>query len=101
MSRPEVGVGCACVATHSPAAYVPAKHHALPQSWGGQTVPSNLVMLCPNAHTATHRLIDEYVRAGGDPGWETRRHFSAYVRDLALRAWEQRPPVPTITSLHH
>ena len=96
-----LGQGCECVADHSPAAYVPAWHHVQPQSWGGQTVKANLVLICTNTHTATHRLLDEYVRANGDPGWETKRHFGAYVRGLALRAWEQRPAKPTITSLAH
>lgn len=99
LQRRPIGEGCQCVDNHLPAAYVGALHHVLPQSWGGQTVPGNLVMLCPNSHTATHRLIDEYVRAGGDPGWEVRRHFGVYVRTLALRAWQQRPAHPTLTSL--
>lgn len=94
-----LGGMCECVADHSPAAFVPAQHHVLPQSWGGLTVPTNLVWLCPNAHTATHRLVDEYVRHHGDPGWETRRRYSPFVRDLAARAWAQRPAKPTLTSL--
>lgn len=96
-----LGTGCECVNAHSPATYVPADHHVIPQSWGGQTVRSNLVRLCPNAHTATHRLLDTYVRAGGDPGWDTLRHFSPYIRHLAAVAWANRPPKPTITSLTH
>ena len=96
-----LGQGCECVAVHSPAAYVPTRHHVVPQSWNGPTTDANLVTLCPSSHTATHRLLDEYVRANGDPGWETKRHFGAYVRGLALRAWEQRPDKPTITSLAH
>jgi hypothetical protein len=99
VSRPEIGVGCRCVAEHSPTAYVATRHHVLPQSWGGPTTDANLVTICANTHTAVHRLLDDYVRAGGDPGWETRRHFSPYQRELALRAWQQRPPKPTITSL--
>jgi hypothetical protein len=89
------------VATHSPHAYVPARHHILPQAWGGKSTEGNLVTLCPTTHTAVHRLLDEYVRNGGDPGWDTRCHFGPYVRDLALRAWDQRPPKPTITSVQH
>lgn len=96
-----LGHGCGCVGEHSPTAYVPTQHHILPRSWHGETIDINLVTLCPNAHTATHRLIDDYVRAGGDPGWETRCHFSPFIRELALRAWEQRPATPTITSLEH
>ena len=96
-----LGGMCECVAAHSPATFIPAKHHILPQSWGGLTIEANLVWLCPNAHTATHRLIDTYVRVNGDPGWVERRRYSSFVRDLAARAWAQRPAVPTITSTHH
>lgn len=94
-----LGQGCECVNQHVPATYVPAKHHIVPESWGGPTIKTNLVLICPNTHTATHRLIDSYVRTGGDPGWEVRRHFSPYIRDLAARAWAGRPERPTITSL--
>lgn len=92
---------CLCVDRHVPGAFVPTRHHIVPRSWGGATVDSNLVWLCPNSHTAIHRLIDEYVRAGGDPGWDIRKHFSEFQRGYALRAWMQRPETPTITSLEH
>jgi len=92
---------CACVAKHSPTAYVTASHHVLPKAWNGQTVPSNLVPLCPNSHTAVHKLLDAYVKAGGLPDWRLRQHYSAYVRALAGRAWAQRPAHPVITSLEH
>lgn len=96
-----LGQNCECVEVHVPSAFVPTQHHILPQSWGGQTVYDNLVWLCPNSHTAVHRLLDEYVRAGGNPGWSVSKHFSPYQRALALRAWDQRPENPTITSLAH
>lgn len=94
-----LGELCQCVTQHVPAAFVPTHHHVLPQSWGGQTVESNMVWLCPNAHTAVHRLIDEYVRVDGEPAWDVRQHFSAYIRELAARAWAQHPENPHITSL--
>lgn len=95
-----LGQGCECVATHSPRAYIPHRHHVLPQSWGGLNAASNLVVLCGNTHGAVHRLIDEYVRHGGDPGWEVRRQFGVLARELALRAWEQRPSQrPPLTSV--
>lgn len=100
-ARAPLGEGCECVKVHSPKTYVPADHHVLPQSWGGRTVAENLVRLCPNAHTSTHRLLDEYVRAGGDPGYDVRHQYSFFIQRLALRAWEQRPARPTITSLPH
>lgn len=96
-----LGELCACVSEHVPSAFVPTYHHILPQSWGGPSVPENMVWLCPNAHTAVHRLIDEHVRVNGEPGWDVEKHFSPFVRDLAHRAWANRPPDPHITSLHN
>lgn len=90
---------CLCVARHTPAAYVPNRHHILPKSWGGLTTTANLITICPNAHSAVHRLLDAYVKAGGLPDTTTRRGYSPFVRDLAARAWAQRPPNPTITSI--
>jgi hypothetical protein len=98
LSLAELGQGCLCVSSHAPAAYVPALHHILPQSWGGRTVKANLVLLCPNSHTATHRLLDNFVRAGGTEGVDMR-HFGPYARQHALQAWEQRPETPLITSI--
>lgn len=94
-----LGALCGCVAEHSPKAFVPTNHHIVPESWEGSGEDWNRIWLCPNTHTATHRLIDDYVRAGGEPGWEIRQHFSPFVRDLAERAWAGRPENPTITSL--
>lgn len=76
-------------------------HHVLPQSWGGQSVAANLVPLCPNSHTATHRLIDAYVHAGGVPPNPVLHTYNPFVRDLAARAWAGRPEHPTPTSLEH
>lgn len=82
---------CSCVQTHSPVAYEPNHHHILPQSWGGLTVPENLIWLCPNSHTSTHQLLNLYVHAHGEPPWDVVRHYPALVRRLAAQAWEQRP----------
>lgn len=97
--RRPVGQGCHCVRSHTPGSYVAAWHHIKPQSWGGLSVPENLALVCPNTHTATHRLLDEYVRANGDPGYPVRRMFGEYVRAMVNTAWAQRPEHPTITSL--
>jgi len=89
---PEVAAHpCPCAMTHGPGAYVPARHHILPQSWGGPTEPDNLIYICPNSHTAVHQLLNAYVHAGGEPAWSVLQHYNALVRDLAARAWVQRP----------
>lgn len=89
----EVGIAkkCECVSIHTPSAYVPNHHHILPQSWGGETEDANMAWLCPNSHTAVHALLNEYIRHGGMPSWEVLEHYNVLVRDLAIRAWAQRP----------
>lgn len=92
-----LGEWCACVADHSPSAYVANRHHIIPLSWDGPNDDSNTIMLCPNAHSSVHRLIDEYVRADGEPSWDVRKHFSSFIRALAAHAWDNRPENPTFT----
>lgn len=33
------------------------RHHIVPRHVGGSDDPSNLIVLCPNCHTAAHRLV--------------------------------------------
>lgn len=94
-----LGELCQCVEHHEPRAFVPTYHHIVPKSWGGETIDENMVWLCPNSHTAVHRLIDEYVRLDGKITWEIAKHFSPFQRELAADAWRHRPADPTITSL--
>lgn len=82
---------CTCVGYHSPASYVPNEHHILPQSWGGQTVPENLIFICPNTHTATHDLLNQYIHNQGRPSAEVLQHYNKLAQELAARAWAQRP----------
>lgn len=101
MSLAEVGEGCECVADHSPSAYLAVWHHILPKSWGGLDVVENRIHICSNTHEAVHRLIDDHIRWGGTVPWSIRRHFSTFQRELADRAWVQRPAKPTYTLHYH
>lgn len=93
---------CPCVAEHRPASYVTNRHHIIPESWGGPSVADNLIDICPNTHTATHRLINAYIHAGGTPSWDVQQHYNALARDLAARAWAGRPSDhPPYTLAHH
>lgn len=78
------------------------RHHIVPKSWGGPNTSENIVDLCPTAHANVHHLLDHYVRhflqGMGDPPWAIQKHYSAYVRALAARAWKHRPDYPTYTS---
>jgi hypothetical protein len=79
---------------HSPEPKVPHRHHILPQSWGGETTTQNIVVVCPTGHYNIHHLLDEYVRAHGDPGYAVRAHYGSEERRLALAAWDNRPDGP-------
>ena len=92
---------CGCVAQHCPSAYVANRHHVLPLSWGGLTVAANLVWLCPNAHTATHDLLNQYVHLGGPPPPDVQQHYTALSRSLAARAWAERTPGHTPYTIAH
>lgn len=92
---------CDCVVTHVPSSYVPNHHHILPQSWGGATVESNMVWLCPNSHTATHDLLNQYIYAGGQPTNDILSHYNMLVRALAATGWSKRPSDrPPFTTAH-
>lgn len=88
---------CACTVHHSPAPHQVDAHHILPKTWGGQSVPANLIDLCPNHHHNVHWLLDAYVRAGGKPNPDVWRTYAPFERHLAALAWAQRPPTPTYT----
>lgn len=96
-------VVCANPIRHTPAALIFDQHHVRPESWGGQTDPSNLVTVCPTCHYSTHILIDLYVTLGRPPKpAEILARFghrpSPYIGQLAAAAWALRPPHPTPTS---
>lgn len=78
---------CLCVARHAPSLVGEADgHHVIPQSWGGKSVPENMVICCPNAHRLVHALLNQYVHAKGTPPPEILRRYSRFTRKLAKRA---------------
>jgi hypothetical protein len=89
--KSEAEAHCAIHKFHAPVPHVIHTHHVLPQSWGGDTVPANLIDLCPTGHYNVHHLIDAYIRSAGDPGWDVTRHYGLAERVLARKAWDQRP----------
>lgn len=91
---------CPCRATHRPIPRRLNRHHVLPESWGGPTIPDNLIDICPTTHVNTHMLIDLYNKNHGEVPVTTLRTFSFLERRLAKWAWELRPSEhPPITSL--
>lgn len=51
---------CVLGTRHQPRLARTVQHHLLPESWGGLTVPGNLIDVCDNHHYAVHTVIDEY-----------------------------------------
>lgn len=93
---------CLCVGQHVPEAHALARHHILPKSWGGATTAENLVVLCPSTHENVHQLLNLYIHAGGVPAWAVRRAYGVYARQLAQKAWDQRPSdKPPYTTQEH
>jgi hypothetical protein len=85
---------CQCVLNHNPNVIYTQRHHIVPESWvraGGRAVDPATVDLCGTAHDSVHELLNEYVRNNGPPSWEARRRFNPYIRELAERAWSNRP----------
>lgn len=95
------GAACLCVSDHVPKAVQLHVHHILPKSWGGSDHPDNEILLCPSTHDNVHRLLREYQKVGGEPDWAIRRHFGAYARDLAARAWDLASAKARLREIHH
>lgn len=70
--------------------YVPLdRHHILPKSEGGATVPGNLIWLCVNGHREVHeylRLLHLYV---GSVPWLKRRKYGKKVRNVAEEGYKR------------
>lgn len=84
-----IGVSCSNPTLHRPN---PGnhlnKHHMVPTGWGGQSVPENLIWLCPNCHELEHSILNLYVRYDGPPPFAELRPYPLYLRALAKRAIE-------------
>lgn len=72
---------------HSPHVAGCDVHHILPRSWGGPTVRSNLVTICPSGHRNIHELLAEYVRVKGTPPWDVLEGWGPAERALAAKGW--------------
>lgn len=80
---------CANPIRHTPAPMVLEKHHVRPLSWGGEDVPTNVVMICSTCHMGAHTALNArvaYDRAGTDMPDEVWQRFHPYYRALASQA---------------
>lgn len=72
---------------HSPHVTECDAHHIWPQAWGGPTIASNLVTICPTGHRNVHELLEEYTLAGGTPPWAVLERWGMAERSLAAKGW--------------
>lgn len=79
---------CLCVSRHVPTIKHTVRHHIIPKAWNGPDTAENIVNICPNTHSETHRLLEAFVRNGGPL---PRIGYNDLVWSLTLRAWEGRP----------
>ncbi len=65
------------------------RHHVQPLSRGGPNTKANLVVICCNAHSDAHYLLDLIEDAGGYPlvPEAVKRTFGYGVRRIALQGW--------------
>lgn len=75
--------------THQPKSHVNEVHHVWPLGDGGPNIAANRVVACATGHNNIHALVDAYRRAGGDPGWETRRRYARLERHYAAVGWDR------------
>jgi hypothetical protein len=78
------------------------RHHIVPLSWGGQTVESNLIWLCPTCHELVHSVLNLFVRVGGKPAAADLQPYPMFFRVLAFRTIEMNGGVvPHTYTLAH
>jgi len=80
---------CAVHRTHVPRPLYSDVHHVWPIGHHGPDVPANRVLVCQTGHARIHRLLDAWLRVGGDPGWSVRRAYHPVERRLARLGFER------------
>lgn len=87
MAYPIGAKKCLCVANHNPKPRQLHKHHIQPLYLEGPDTSENLIWLCPTAHANVHVLIRRWESNDGSPAWWTLKHFSPFIRHLAMVGW--------------
>jgi HNH endonuclease len=90
---------CTVHRTHSPRSHTNHVHHIMPKEFGGPTLVGNLVVVCPTGHYNIHSLLDEYLKANGNPAGDVLRGYTYGERGTALEGynritngWQDYPP---------
>jgi hypothetical protein len=74
---------------HMPRSHVNEVHHVWPLGMGGPDVLGNTIVSCATGHNSMHKLLKEWVKADGDPGWAIRRNYTPLERLYAKTGFER------------
>jgi hypothetical protein len=76
-------------------------HHIWPTGYRGPNVKKNKILICTNAHSAVHRLMDQMLKAQSPYvlPWSNLRRYGLKVRFLAVTGYyctldQKLPPWP-------
>lgn len=75
--------------THQPTTHINEQHHVWPLGHGGPDVAANKVIVCATGHSSIHDLLAKWLKVGGDPGWDVRRHYARGECDLARLGYDR------------
>ena len=67
MAQDTGNIRCSCSSVHAPRVEEFERHHIVPKSEGGKSVPENLVWLCPTAHSNVHKRLRALLVKGVQP----------------------------------
>lgn len=75
-------------AAHKHDSLVPVeRHHVWPLGYHGPDTKDNIVVVCANAHSDIHYLLERLLRTGGVVPWTEKRTYGLGVRVLAMRGY--------------
>lgn len=60
-------------------------HHVWPKEFHGPSIPSNMIRICPNAHSDIHDLMNKMLR-GKPYNW---KEYGPNVRKYAVSGYKQ------------
>jgi hypothetical protein len=74
---------------HQPTSHINEIHHVWPLGAGGPNIHDNKVTVCATGHNSIHDLLNQWLKAKGDPGWDVQRHYTHWERHLAKLGYER------------
>jgi hypothetical protein len=74
---------------HTPQSHINEVHHVWPLGDNGPDIAANKVVICATGHNSVHDLLGLWRKAGGEPAWDVRQHYSKGERALAATGWDR------------